>query len=198
MNECIFEINSVEYYRDIIIICENIFTKDKVENIRNFALSKYKYHRDTAFGKICIGFLNKEIKSFLCKLFKIKFNKSCFNFESSFLWKDIFHREFIHQDYEDKEKDKIKQYALVNGLNINNFEKTYTEFYEFIEEFKNEKFNDNFSFLKKYCQRKIGRIRQNFNKTYFYNASIFHSPSNGYGINENNSRLGYNIFFKAK
>ena len=182
MNESIFEINNVEYYKDIIIICENIFTENNVENIRNYAISKYKYYKNTAFGKLCVGFLNKEINTFW------------YNFQSTFLWKDIFYREFIHQDGEEGENS----YASVTGLNINNFEKTYTEFYEFIEEFKNNEFYDKVHYIKKYCQRKIGRIRQTSSKTYFYNSSIFHSPSNGYGINENNSRLGHNIFFKLK
>lgn len=197
MNESIFEINNVECYKDIIIVCESIFLKDSIEDIRSFALGKYKYHRNTAYGKVSLGFLNKEIKKLCDSLFKIKFNKSCFNFESTFLWKDIFHREFIHRD-----GNGIDQYALVNGLNINNFEKTYTDFYQFVENFENEsektKSKSENTYLKAYCQRKIGRIRQTFNKTYFYDSSIFHSPSNGYGINENNSRLGYNIFFEAK
>lgn len=194
MNESIFEINNVEYYKDIIIICENVFTENNVENIRNYAISKYKYYKDTAFGKLCVGFLNKEIETFWDNLFKIKFNLSCFDFHSTFLWKDIFYKEFIHTDGDEGEN----QYASVTGLNINNFEKTYTEFYEFIEEFKNEEFYDKVPYIKKYCQRKIGRIRQTSSKTYFYNSAIFHSPSNGYGTNKNDSRLGHNIFFKVK
>ena len=83
MNESIFEINNVEYYKDIIIICENVFTENNVENIRNYAISKYKYRKDTAFGKLCVGFLNKEIKNFWDNLFKIKFNLSCFDFHST-------------------------------------------------------------------------------------------------------------------
>lgn len=196
MNESIFEINSVEYYKDIIIICENIFTKSNIEKIRNIAINKYKYNIDAAFGKLCFGFLNQEIKNFWNNLFKIKFNLSCFDFHSTFLWKDIFYREFIHIDSNGDGDDK--KYASVTGLNIDNFEKTYTEFYEFIEEFNNKEFYDEIPHTKGYCQRKIGRIRQNFNKTYFYNSSIFHSPSNGYGTNENDSRLGYNIFFKVE
>lgn len=181
-----FEVNNIHNFKTNLFVVNNAI--DNVELEKKFAKSRYKFGVNKAFGVQSIGHKHTYVQNLLDE-FVVKFNYKQMQMKSYYLFIDKYKQQYTHIDNSLIEDNKAERmFASVIYLNKDNTVSSGTNLYDLV--------NDKAPF--DYGKVEAAVINAETNKMIFYDGSIVHKPSSGFGNNIDNIRLAMTFFIGCK
>jgi hypothetical protein len=176
-----FKINTFQNLKSPIIICEDVF--ENPLQVREDALQKYNYCIKKAYGYICSwGAISFDILELFANLLKMNIFLKAFHF----LFKPKFISNYPHTDSSNNEK-KLIDYKC-NDITNRNFVPIAGLIYlnPDIDKFNCTYFYETYTGTTERISNVTSFTGNRFNKFVIYDGSIYHSPGEGFGIDDNN------------
>jgi len=179
-----FEINSVDNLETNLIVAYNVLEDTEIE--RRFAMSRYKFGTNTAFGVRCIGYVSEELENVINTILK-KFNYKQIDIASNYLFIDKYKQTYPHTD---NDKCNKKLFAAVIYLNESEIVESGTNVYNMLNADTSKSNQDN--------TITSVEIKGEVNKMVLYDGGKKHAPAIGYGDNLDDIRLVKPLFIKSE
>ena len=179
-----FEINSVDNLKTNLIVAYNVLEDTEIE--RRFAMSRYKFGMNTAFGVRCTGYISEEIENVINTILK-KFNYKQTHVSSNYLFIDKYKQTYPHTDNENYNN---KKFAAVIYLNESETVESGTNVYNMLNADTSKSIQDNIITSVE--------IKGEVNKMILYDGGKNHAPAIGYGDKLNDIRLVKSVFMDCE
>ena len=176
-----FKINTFQNLKSPIIICEDVF--ENPLEVREHALQKYAYCVKKAYGYICnFGFISYDILDLFANLLKMNMYLKSFHF----LFKPKVVSTYPHTDNA-KTDGKRFDYKSNNISNLNFVDIAGVIYLNpDIDKFNCTYLYETYTGTTEKITNVTSFIGNRFNKCLLYDGSIFHSPGDGFGNDDNN------------
>ena len=132
-----FEINSVDNHETNLIVAYNVLEDTEIERI--FAMSRYKFGTNTAFGVRCIGYISEELENVINTILT-KFNYKQIDISSTYVFVDKYKQIYPHTDNENYNN---KKFAAVIYLNESETVESGTNIYNMLNVDTSKSIEDN-------------------------------------------------------